>query len=101
MHRHRIAHLDISLRNVLTDDQGHYAWIDYEGSHRFDSSIPNPRIQGLRATEVPPEHERGDASDPYKADVWALAVLILRACQVCIISSTCVVLFPNNTVQPS
>jgi len=81
MHQHHIAHLDISLRNILTDNRGHYSSIDYELSRRFDSSIPNPRIHGHRATEVPPEFERGEAGDPYKADVWALAVLILRACQ--------------------
>ncbi|KAJ7774858.1 kinase-like domain-containing protein [Mycena metata] len=81
MHKHRIAHLDISLRNLLTDYQGHYAYIDYELSRRFDGSYI--RIPSFRTTEVPPECEalNGECPDPFKADVWALAVLILRACK--------------------
>jgi len=55
--------------------------IDFECSRQFDDATLNPRIQGHRATEIPPEYERGETSDPYKADVWALAVLILRALQ--------------------
>lgn len=82
MHRHHVAHLDISLRNLLTDYKGHYACIDYETSMRFDR-VPYPRIRGPRGTEVPPELERNESSDPYKVDVWALAVLMLRACKVC------------------
>lgn len=82
MHEHYIAHLDISTRNLLTDDKGHYACIDYELSRQFDSSTPSPQIQGHRATEIPPEFERGEMSDPYKADIWALAVLILQTCKV-------------------
>ncbi|KAJ7172434.1 kinase-like domain-containing protein [Mycena filopes] len=82
MHQHRIAHLDISLRNLLTDYQGHYAYIDYELSRRFDS-VGCIRIPAFRTTEVPPECEAldGECPDPFKADVWALAVLILRACK--------------------
>ncbi|KAJ7774573.1 kinase-like domain-containing protein [Mycena maculata] len=82
MHKHRVAHLDISLRNLLTDYDGHYAYIDYEGSRRFDGSGPFC-IPEFRATEVPPECEllNGECPDPFKADVWAMAILILRACQ--------------------
>ncbi|PFH54327.1 hypothetical protein AMATHDRAFT_72830 [Amanita thiersii Skay4041] len=80
MHKNSIAHLDISLRNLLTDFQGHYAYIDYELSRRFDG-MDRPFIYGYRGTEVPPECERGEYYDPYKVDVWALAVLILRACK--------------------
>jgi len=81
MHRHQIAHLDISLRNLVTDYDGHYAYIDFELSRRFDSGS-KPYICGYRGTEVPPECEDGICTDPYKVDVWALGVLILRACQV-------------------
>ncbi|KAF4576591.1 non-specific serine/threonine protein kinase [Pleurotus pulmonarius] len=80
MHKHRIAHLDISIRNLLTDYNGHYAYIDFELSRRFNGD-PNPRVQGYRGTEIPPEVERGEPSDPYKIDVWAMGVLILRACK--------------------
>ncbi|KAJ7109408.1 kinase-like domain-containing protein [Mycena epipterygia] len=82
MHGHRIAHLDISLRNLVTDYQGHYAYIDYELSRRFDG-VGSTRIPRFRTTEIPPECELsdGDCPDPFKADVWALAVLILRACK--------------------
>ncbi|KAJ6502513.1 kinase-like domain-containing protein [Mycena sanguinolenta] len=81
MHKHRIAHLDISLRNLLTDYKGHYAYIDYELSRRFDGTGPMS-IPAFRTTEVPPELDAdGVCPDPFKADVWALAVLILRACK--------------------
>jgi len=80
MHKHNIAHLDISLMNLLTDYHGHYALIDYEISRHFDTSSI-PLVYNYRGTELPPESERGTGIDPYKVDVWALAVLILRACK--------------------
>ncbi|KAG6900868.1 hypothetical protein C0993_009986 [Termitomyces sp. T159_Od127] len=80
MHKHRIAHLDISLRNLLTDYNGQYAYIDFELSRMY-TKTSKPVICGYRGTEVPPECERGAITDPYKIDVWALAVLILRACK--------------------
>jgi len=82
MHRHSIAHLDISLRNIVTDYEGHYAYIDFELSRQFDTSC-TPLVHIYRATEVPPECNRDIGVDPFKVDVWALAVLILRACKVC------------------
>ncbi|KAF8964711.1 kinase-like domain-containing protein [Flammula alnicola] len=80
MHKYHIAHLDISLRNLLTDYQGRYAYIDYELSRRFEASS-TALVYDYRGTEVPPESERDGGIDPYKVDVWALAVLILRACK--------------------
>ncbi|KAF5358348.1 hypothetical protein D9756_001548 [Leucocoprinus leucothites] len=80
MHSLKMAHLDISLRNLVTDYNGRYAYIDFELARRFDDD-PNPRLVHRRGTEVPPECERGEATDPYKIDVWALGVLILRACK--------------------
>lgn len=91
MHRYHIAHLDISLRNLVTDYRSHYACIDFELSRRYDG-VRNPRIRGYRGTEVPPELERDESSDPYKVDVWALAVLMLRACKVCTHSELCMFL---------
>ncbi|KAL0581713.1 hypothetical protein V5O48_000295 [Marasmius crinis-equi] len=80
MHSHHIAHLDISLRNLLTDYQGHYAYIDFELSHIFEE--PFPRAYGCRlGTEVPPECDGPGSYDPFKVDVFALGVLILRACK--------------------
>ena len=89
MHSIHIAHLDISLRNVLTDYHGHYRYIDFELSRRYeDVSVgKEPRITGGRGTEIPPELERGEDSDPFKVDVWALAILILRASQVSVPAS--------------
>ncbi|KAI0374986.1 kinase-like protein [Pilatotrama ljubarskyi] len=78
MHTHHIAHLDISLRNILTDYKGRYACIDYELSTRYDRSAV-PRVCSPRGTEIPPELERGEWSDPYKVDVYALGILLLRA----------------------
>ncbi|KAJ3779279.1 kinase-like domain-containing protein [Lentinula raphanica] len=79
MHAHHIAHLDISVRNLLTDYKGNYAYIDFELSRRFD--VNNARISGIRGTELPPECGHDTYFDPYKVDVWALAILILRACK--------------------
>ncbi|KAI0065361.1 hypothetical protein BV25DRAFT_1821753 [Artomyces pyxidatus] len=78
MHRHSIAHLDLSLTNLVTDYKGHYACIDYELSLRFDGAS-HPQVCGIRGTELPPELERGGCSDPFKVDIWALGVLILKA----------------------
>ncbi|KAF9482784.1 kinase-like protein [Pholiota conissans] len=80
MHKHCIAHLDISLRNLLTDYHGHYAYIDYEISRRFDPSQIT-LVYNYRGTEVPPECESGEGINPFKVDIWALAVLMLRACK--------------------
>lgn len=82
MHMHRIAHLDISLRNLVTDYNGRYACIDYELSRRLGLG-QRASFVGFRATEVPPECENGECRDPFKVDVWALAVLMLRACKMC------------------
>ncbi|KAK7054821.1 hypothetical protein VNI00_003284 [Paramarasmius palmivorus] len=80
MHMHRMAHLDISLRNLLTDYKGNHAYIDFELGRRFDES--NPLISGARlGTEIPPECHTGELYDPFKVDVFALGVLILRACK--------------------
>ncbi|PPQ83325.1 hypothetical protein CVT25_003964 [Psilocybe cyanescens] len=79
LHKHRIAHLDISLMNLLTDYHGRYAYIDYELGRNFDNL--SPLIYNYRGTELPPESENGTGIDPYKVDVWALGVLILRACK--------------------
>lgn len=84
MHEQGIAHLDISLGNVLTDFEGHYIYIDFETSRRYDRNGRPPRISGCRGTEIPPDIECGEESCPFKVDVFALGVLILRACKVCI-----------------
>lgn len=85
MHAHHVAHLDISIRNLLTNYRHQYAYIDFELARRFDG-VHHPRIHGCRGTEVAPELEQGGFSDPYKADVWALAKLLERAC---VVSSSC------------
>ena len=89
MHSHRFAHLDISVRNVLTNYDGRYACIDYEVSRRFCrppvevEEGGDPRSSVLvyqpRATEVPPEVEKGHSTSPYAMDVWALGMLMSKA----------------------
>ncbi|KAI0054101.1 hypothetical protein FA95DRAFT_1480565 [Auriscalpium vulgare] len=79
MHHHDIAHLDISLRNLVTDYKGNYACIDYEISRRVHNRS-RPLLRGIRGTELPPEVEQGQYTDPFKVDIWALGILILRAC---------------------
>jgi serine/threonine protein kinase len=89
MHSHCFAHLDIAVRNVLTDYAGRYAYIDYETSRWF-SQPPVEVEQGgdarnsiliyqPRATEIPPEVEKGHSTSPYAMDVWALGTLISKA----------------------
>ncbi|KAF9454517.1 hypothetical protein P691DRAFT_716920 [Macrolepiota fuliginosa MF-IS2] len=80
MHSLRMTHLDISLQNIVTDYNGRYAYIDFELARRFDDD-PNPRITWKRGAEPSPECERGESSDPYKVDVWALGILIVKACE--------------------
>ncbi|EIW85161.1 kinase-like protein [Coniophora puteana RWD-64-598 SS2] len=80
MHQHNIIHADISLHNVLADYHGNFAFIDYEISQRVEDSGPSTDICP-RGTEVPPEKERGEKVDPFKADVWSLGVLLLRGSQ--------------------
>ena len=87
MHSHSFAHLDIAVRNVLTDYAGRYAYIDYETSRRF----PKPPAEGgdirnhsvliyqPRGAEIPPEVENGHSTSPYAMDVWALGKLISKA----------------------
>ena len=79
MHAHGLAHLDLNTRNVMVDG-GRYACIDYETSHRFHDD--HPRIQGVRSCDPPPEVGRGGYWDPYKADVRASGMMILRVLQV-------------------
>lgn len=81
MHRHRIAHFDISPRNFLTDYNGRYACIDYELSRRIDE-VSCPRILYSRGSEIPPEAASGRLSNPFMIDIWALGVLIFKACEV-------------------
>ncbi|TFK55051.1 kinase-like protein [Heliocybe sulcata] len=80
LHRNHIAHLDISMRNLLTDNNGRYGYIDYELSHQFEG-VTNPMLCGYRGTEVAPELENGEFGNPYKADVWALGIFLLRCCK--------------------
>ncbi|KAF8447933.1 kinase-like domain-containing protein [Boletus edulis BED1] len=81
MHRNHIVHLDISLHNFLTDYRGRCACIDYELSQRVDDLVAAGTCWP-KGTEVPPELERGQVCNPYMIDVWALAILILRACKI-------------------
>lgn len=69
------------MPHYSSERKGHYASIDFELSRRYEG-IRHPRIRSARGTEVPPELERGEWSDPFKVDIWALGVLILRACDV-------------------
>ena len=85
MHSHNIAHLDISMRNILTNHKGQYCYIDFETSKHFPRRSHHGaplRINRLRASEMPPEIERGEESDPFKVDIWQLGMLILNTSRV-------------------
>ena len=92
MHRHRYVHFDLAIANIVTNQQGAYAFIDFELSRKFDNGS-HFRALGHRATELPPECECKEYSDPFKVDVWALGVLILRACKVRKTPYLCLVLY--------
>ena len=82
MHKHYVAHLDISLRNLVTDGRGRYAYIDFEQSQHFSPSVTSHSVYNYHGTEEPPECADQTCVDPFKVDIWALGVLILRACKV-------------------
>lgn len=89
MHSHCFAHLDIAVRNVLTDYAGRYAYIDYETSGRFSrppveveeggDARKSVLVYQPRAAELPPEVEKGHSTSPYAMDVWALGTLMSKA----------------------
>lgn len=81
MHSHGVCHLDLSLRNILTDGAGRCAIIDFELSRRLQRG-QDVRICGRLGTEIPKELDRGEQADPFKIDVYALGAVISRACQV-------------------
>ncbi|KAF9533013.1 kinase-like domain-containing protein [Crepidotus variabilis] len=78
MHTQCMAHLDISLRNVLSDRKGRFVFIDYECTRSFPQSAGLPFAQECYGTEMPPETEGRGRIDPFKVDIWALGVLMLR-----------------------
>lgn len=100
MHAHRVAHLDISRSNILTNCFGAYAYIDFELSRIFPPSLssedPLPAICCRRGTELPPEAERGDSTCPFKVDIWALGATLLCASRVCVCLRV-VFFFPTRT----
>ena len=82
MHSHNVAHLDISLQNLVTDSKGHYACIDYENSRHFSPTIQSHLLYNYRGTEMPPECEGQTRVNPFKVDIWSLGVLMLRTSKV-------------------
>jgi hypothetical protein len=71
--------------NILTDFEGKYAFIDFECSRKFDAPTPGCPplyIRPFRAAEIPPECERLEKTNPFKADIWALGILFRNACHV-------------------
>jgi serine/threonine protein kinase len=87
MHSHYVTHLDVSLSNILSNSTGSYAYIDFELSRRFQPGMI-PLVRCARGTELPPECERGEDCCPFKVDIWALGVIILRACKASLLSFT-------------
>jgi hypothetical protein len=70
------------MHNFLTNREGRCACIDYEMSQTF-TAMSSARVSGYnRGTEIPPESGRRQFLDPYKVDVWALGILVVRASKV-------------------
>jgi serine/threonine protein kinase len=88
LHSRGIAHLDISLENILYNpDNDEYVIIDYGTAIRLNYSkiegkycaVPKLNIRGKR-TYMPPEMLRGDANiNPLYCDIWSLGITLFMA----------------------
>ncbi|KAJ7150231.1 kinase-like domain-containing protein [Mycena filopes] len=94
LHAHHIAHLDISMNNILEYPPGllippnppeppRYAFIDFGLSVMYNpESDPGPyRVTGNVATYKPPELSKTVPYDPFKVDVWQMGEVLSLICK--------------------
>ncbi|KAJ1928325.1 serine/threonine protein kinase [Tieghemiomyces parasiticus] len=77
MHARGVAHRDLKLDNVCLADRGQVKIIDFGCTTAFD--VYAPVASGVCGSDpyIAPEVFHSDEYDPRKADVWALAVILL------------------------
>ncbi|KAF0695271.1 Aste57867_13913 [Aphanomyces stellatus] len=80
VHRHGIAHRDLSLENVLLDDDGVAKLCDFGLAVEIATSPEDECDGGGGPVGKPncmaPEVYAGDVCDPRKADVWSLGMML-------------------------
>ncbi|KAJ1976969.1 serine/threonine protein kinase [Dimargaris verticillata] len=77
MHSVNVAHRDLKLDNVCLTEDGQIKVIDFGCATFFDPLAP--AASGVCGSDpyIAPEIFQGQSYDPRKADVWALAVILL------------------------
>ncbi|KAJ1652935.1 serine/threonine protein kinase [Dispira simplex] len=77
MHSQGVAHRDLKLDNVCLTHDGQVKIIDFGCATTFDPL--NPATTGMCGSDpyIAPEVFTNEPYDPRKADVWALAVILL------------------------
>ncbi|RKP35288.1 kinase-like domain-containing protein, partial [Dimargaris cristalligena] len=77
MHSEGMAHRDLKLDNVCLSETGQVKIIDFGCTTAFDRFAP--AASGVCGSDpyIAPEVFHNDEYDPRKADVWALAVILL------------------------
>jgi serine/threonine protein kinase len=75
IHSMRWAHLDLKPANILIDKHGRVKLADFGISHMFEESGEATRRGGTVEFAAPELFQLG-AYDPFKVDVWALAVTV-------------------------
>ncbi|KAJ7123214.1 kinase-like domain-containing protein [Mycena filopes] len=93
LHAHHIAHLDISMNNILEyppllnppnpPEPPRYAFIDFGLSVMYNpESDPGPyRVTGNVATYKPPKLSKTVPYDPFKVDVWQMGEVLSLICK--------------------
>lgn len=75
LHRHGIAHRDLSLENILVDEEGVPKVCDF-GLSTFIEKDTLAAGQVGKAYYMAPEVVAGDEYDAVQADVWSLGVIL-------------------------
>ena len=73
IHRQGVAHRDIKPENIIVDDVSHVKLIDFGLSEMCDGLTTT--TSGSCSYQSP-EMLRGEAFDPFKADVWSVGVVL-------------------------
>lgn len=75
LHSNNIVHLDLKLENILMTDNHDIVIIDFNLSEIVSSSTPITKICGSY-DYLCPEIVQMKPYDPFKADIWALGVIL-------------------------
>lgn len=75
LHDNRVAHRDLKLENVVIDIFGHVRIVDFGYADRFTDTAMSSRMMGS-TSYCAPEVWLGKDYDVFKADVWALGIIL-------------------------